>query len=103
MAIRYVLHMPSCPGMELRHLRYCVAVAHEGHVTRAADKLHIAQPPLSQQIKALETEIGAPLFVRHPRGVALTDAGRSFLTDAEAILAAVDQAAQRARRSARGE
>ena len=89
--------------MELRHLRYFVAVAHEGHITRAAERLHIAQPPLSQQIKALESEIGAPLFERHPRGVALTDAGRSFLADAEAILASVDQAAQRARRSARGE
>jgi DNA-binding transcriptional LysR family regulator len=89
--------------MELRHLRYLVAVAHEGHITRAAERLHIAQPPLSQQIKALESEIGAPLFVRHPRGVALTDAGRSFLADAEAILATVEQAAQRARRSARGE
>jgi DNA-binding transcriptional LysR family regulator len=89
--------------MELRHLRYFVAVAHEGHVTRAAERLHIAQPPLSQQIKALEAEIGASLFVRHPRGVALTDAGRSFLADAEAILAAADRAAQRARRTARGE
>ncbi|MFO1082505.1 MAG: LysR family transcriptional regulator [Reyranellaceae bacterium] len=89
--------------MELRHLRYFVAVAHEGHVTRAAEKLHIAQPPLSQQIKALEGEIGAALFVRRPRGVVLTDAGRSFLADAEAILARVDAAAQRARRAARGE
>src|SRR5262249_61063087 len=88
---------------ELPHLRYCVAVAHEGRITRAAVRLHIARPPLSQQIKALESEIGAPLFERHPRGVALTDAGRSFLGDAEAILASVDQAAQRARRSARGE
>ncbi|HEX9558622.1 MAG TPA: LysR family transcriptional regulator [Reyranella sp.] len=89
--------------MELRHLRYFVAVAHEGHITRAAEKLHIQQPPLSQQIKALEAEIGAALFVRHPRGVALTDAGRSFQADAEAILASVDRAAQRARRTARGE
>jgi DNA-binding transcriptional LysR family regulator len=89
--------------MELRHLRYFVAVAHEGHVTRAAQKLNIAQPPLSQQIRALETEIGTPLLVRHPRGVALSDAGRSFLADAEAILAAADRAAQRARRVARGE
>ena len=89
--------------MELRHLRYFVAVAHEGHVTRAAEKLHIQQPPLSQQIHALEREIGAPLFERHPRGVRLTDAGRSFLADAEAILANVEHATVRARRTARGE
>lgn len=89
--------------MELRHLRYFVAVAREGHVTRAAEKLHIQQPPLSQQIRALEREIDAPLFVRHPRGVSLTDAGRSFLADAEAVLASVDQAVVRARRTARGE
>jgi DNA-binding transcriptional LysR family regulator len=90
-------------SMELRHLRYFVAVAHEGHVTRAAEKLHMQQPPLSQQIRALEREIGAPLLLRHPRGVSLTDAGRSFLPDAEAILAAVDRATVKARRTARGE
>ncbi|MBM3649767.1 MAG: LysR family transcriptional regulator [Alphaproteobacteria bacterium] len=89
--------------MELRHLRYFAAVAREGHITRAAERLGIQQPPLSQQIKALEREIGAPLLVRHPRGVALTDAGRSFLADAEAVLAAVDRAALHARRTARGE
>ncbi len=89
--------------MELRHLRYFVAVAREGHVTRAAEKLHMQQPPLSQQIRALEREIGAPLLLRHPRGVSLTDAGRSFLADAEAILAAVERATVRARRTARGE
>jgi DNA-binding transcriptional LysR family regulator len=89
--------------MELRHLRYFVTVAREGHITRAAERLGIQQPPLSQQIKALESEIGAALFLRHPRGVALTDAGRSFLTDAEAVLADVDRAANRARRTARGE
>jgi DNA-binding transcriptional LysR family regulator len=89
--------------MELRHLRYFVAVAREGHVTRAAEKLNIQQPPLSQQIRALEAEIDAPLFVRHPRGMSLTDAGRSFLADAEAILAQAEQAKLRARRTARGE
>jgi DNA-binding transcriptional LysR family regulator len=89
--------------MELRHLRYFVAVAHEGHVTRAAEKLHIQQPPLSQQIRALEREIDATLFVRHPRGVSLTDAGRSFLADAEQILAQAEHAKIRARRTARGE
>jgi DNA-binding transcriptional LysR family regulator len=89
--------------MELRHLRYFVAVAHEGHITRAAEKLNMQQPPLSQQIRALEREIEATLFVRHPRGVTLTDAGRSFLADAEAILTQTEQAKIRARRSARGE
>ena len=89
--------------MELRHLRYFVAVAHEGHITRAAEKLRMQQPPLSQQIRALEREIEANLFVRHPRGVTLTDAGRSFLADAEAILAQAEQAKIRARRTARGE
>src|SRR5580693_5441633 len=89
--------------MELRHLRYFVAVAHEGHITRAAEKLHMQQPPLSQQIKALEEEIEAALFIRHPRGVSLTDAGRSFLVDAEAILAQAEHAKIRARRTARGE
>jgi len=89
--------------MELRHLRYFVAVAREGHITRAAEKLRMQQPPLSQQIRALEREIDAALFVRHPRGVTLTDAGRSFLVDAEAILAQVEQAKMRAGRTARGE
>src|SRR5580692_10570389 len=89
--------------MELRHLRYFVAVAHEGHITRAAEKLRMQQPPLSQQIHALEREVDASLFVRHPRGVALTDAGRAFLVDAEAILGLVEHAKIRARRTARGE
>ena len=89
--------------MELRHLRYFVAVAREGHITRAAARLHMQQPPLSQQIQALEREVGAALLLRHPRGVSLTDAGRSFLVDAEAILVQVETARTRAQRTARGE
>lgn len=89
--------------MELRHLRYFVAVAEEGHVTRAAERLGMQQPPLSQQIQALERELAVQLFRRKPRGVDLTDAGRALLDDARAILAHVDHAFATTRRTARGE
>ncbi|MDR6871511.1 DNA-binding transcriptional LysR family regulator [Bosea sp. BE125] len=89
--------------IELRHFRYFVAVAEEGHVTRAAARLGIQQPPLSQQIHALEKEVGAQLFRRLPRGVELTDAGRTLLEKARLVLSDVDLALDAARRTARGE
>jgi DNA-binding transcriptional LysR family regulator len=89
--------------MELRHLRYFIAVAEEGHVTRAAERLGMQQPPLSQQIRALERELDVQLFRRRPRGVELTDAGSALLAEARAILASIDHASAVTRRTARGE
>ncbi len=89
--------------MELRHLRYFVAVAEEKHFGRAAERLHIAQPPLSQQIRRFEAELGEPLLYRTTRSVELSPAGTVLLERAREILAAVDAAVEDARRAARGE
>lgn len=89
--------------MELRHLRYFVAVADGLSFTRAAERLGIKQPPLSLQIRRLEKELGTPLFRRLGRGVELTGAGRLFLEQAREILQQVDQAKMDVKRRARGE
>jgi DNA-binding transcriptional LysR family regulator len=78
--------------MSLAQIRYFVAVAEEGNVSRASAQLRIAQPPVSRQIKSLEDELGTPLFTRTSRGMALLPAGEAFLTHARKILAEVDAA-----------
>ncbi|MER5265601.1 LysR family transcriptional regulator [Actinosynnema sp. NPDC002837] len=89
--------------MDLRHLRAAVAVADHLHFGRAAAALGLAQPPLSQTVKALETELGVALFHRDTRNVHVTRAGEAFVADARAALSMVDAAARRARAAGRGE
>lgn len=88
--------------MELRHLRYFVAVAEELHFGRAARRLNMAQPPLSQRIQLLEKEVGVQLLTRTRRRVELTDAGKALLADAREILARVDQAVEGLKRAESG-
>lgn len=89
--------------MELRHLRYFVAVAAELNFSKAAEKLLVAQPALSTQIADLERDIGTPLLFRNTRTVQLTAAGKVFLEDARSILAATEAAKDKALRTSRGE
>lgn len=90
-------------NIELRHLRYFIAVAEELHFGHAAARLNISQPPLSQQIQILEQQIGARLLARTNRSVSLTPAGKQFLADSRQILSQVDDAAARAARLHQGE
>lgn len=90
-------------SIELRHLRYFIAVAEELHFGRAAERLRISQPPLSQQIQSLEEQIGARLFARNNRNVSLTQAGALFLKESYQILAQVNSASEKAGRLHRGE
>ncbi len=89
-------------AMELRHLRYFVAVAQEENVTRAALRLHVSQPALSRQIRDLEDDVGALLFERSAKAVRLTDAGRALLGEAQAVLRRADEAVAKVRAVAAG-
>jgi DNA-binding transcriptional LysR family regulator len=89
--------------MELRHVRYFLAVAEEQNFTRAAKKVGIGQPPLSQQIRALEDEIGAPLFHRLSHGAELTSAGQAFLPEAQAMIRQAERAKKMAGLGAKGQ
>jgi DNA-binding transcriptional LysR family regulator len=85
--------------IELRHLRYFIAVFEELHFGRAAKRLHIAQPPLSRAIRQLEHELGVELFARNPRAVSSTAAGDALAPEARKVLAGVDFAVAQARRA----
>ncbi|MDR1968792.1 MAG: LysR family transcriptional regulator [Burkholderiaceae bacterium] len=88
--------------MDLRDIRYFLAVAQEGHIGRAAARLHLSQPPLTRHIHALEEKIGAPLFVRTPKGVTLTEAGQTLLEEGPNLLALAQQTQERTRLAGQG-
>ncbi|MGE4373382.1 MAG: LysR family transcriptional regulator [Xanthobacter sp.] len=88
--------------MDLRHLRYFIAVAEEGNIGRAATRLHISQPPLTRQIQQLESELGVTLFIRTPRGMEMTEAGALFLEEARNIRSVLEQATERTQRAGQG-
>jgi len=98
-----VSYLKRIAGVEFRHLRYFIALAEEGSVTRAAGRLGIQQPPLSQQLRALEEEIGTALFKRTSRGLQLTSAGSRLLDGARKVLELFEQTLETTRRCGRGE
>lgn len=89
--------------MDIRQLKYFIAVAEERHMGRAAERLHLSQPPLTRQIQSLERDLGVQLFIRTARGVEVTDAGETLLRDARAIRLLLTQAGERAQRAGKGE
>ncbi len=88
--------------MDLRHIKYFIAVAEEKNIGRAAIRLHISQPPLTRQIQQLEEELGVQLFIRTPRGMELTSTGKLFLEEARNIQSIVEQATERTQRAGQG-
>ena len=88
--------------MDLREMRYFLAVAQEGHMGRAAARLHLSQPPLTRSIQALEEELGVPLFIRTPKGMTLTEAGQTLLQEVPNLLELAQQAAERTRLAGQG-
>ena len=103
MTLTFFIPLQYGCGMDLKRLKSVVVVAEEGHLTRAAERLGLQQPPLTRQIRTLEDELGVRLFERLPRGMRATEAGRAVAEEAAAILARVERLPDLARRAARGE